>query len=354
VVALPPPRRAIDMPLDRPSFAVCQFVFTRVKGRRPIFSRRAEDRRAARKPGGRATSQTLSLPAGHDTRSPSTPVMRVSPTSSSHQGPRRPGDRNRRRLRHPQLGRNDHRGPSNGRPSRNLAGTLSDGTLAFQMHALELPLAHRQSKHVLRTSDSSTSTAPGSPTNSTPPRSATPTFSSCSDTRVTPKTGTHRFLTTSLTTPPTRNRHDTRSDAYIAKRTRIVTQIGFPTPSSYSSRRSRLSFAREGLLPARSQKLEPDNLRLAKTTSRSALGFMTEMAFESGWSFSDNGGSTEQRVERSGGCSGTAATNIRPIELAKQRSPPQPDRLTTTASSPRRSPGTRREFNGRITEPYAR
>src|SRR6266852_3971883 len=34
----------------------------------------------------------------------------------------------------------------------------------------------------------------------------------------------------------------------------------------------------------------PDTLRLAKTASRSTLGFMTEMAFELGWIITDSGG----------------------------------------------------------------
>jgi len=36
--------------------------------------------------------------------------------------------------------------------------------------------------------------------------------------------------------------------------------------------------------------LESDNVRLAKTASRSTLGFMTEMAFELGWIIADKGG----------------------------------------------------------------
>jgi len=36
--------------------------------------------------------------------------------------------------------------------------------------------------------------------------------------------------------------------------------------------------------------LEPEGVRLAKTASRSILGFMTEMAFELGWIIADKGG----------------------------------------------------------------
>ncbi len=36
--------------------------------------------------------------------------------------------------------------------------------------------------------------------------------------------------------------------------------------------------------------LEPDSVRLAKTASRSTLGFMNEMAFELGWIITDKGG----------------------------------------------------------------
>lgn len=46
----------------------------------------------------------------------------------------------------------------------------------------------------------------------------------------------------------------------------------------------------EGLPTDTFSPLEPENMRLAKTASRSTLGFMTEMAFELGWIITDNGG----------------------------------------------------------------
>jgi hypothetical protein len=46
----------------------------------------------------------------------------------------------------------------------------------------------------------------------------------------------------------------------------------------------------EGLPAGTFSELEPDSVRLAKTASRSILGFMTEMAFELGWIITDRGG----------------------------------------------------------------
>jgi len=46
----------------------------------------------------------------------------------------------------------------------------------------------------------------------------------------------------------------------------------------------------EGLPENTFPDLDPDDLRLAKTASRSTLGFMTEMAFELGWIIHDKRG----------------------------------------------------------------
>jgi len=97
---------AIDLLLDRPRLARSQFVFTRVKGREAIFWQTQKTARAAN-PGGRIPrrrSLTRTVTITVDTRE------RYPYKFSQH--PRRdgPGDRHRRRLRHPRPGRNDHRG----------------------------------------------------------------------------------------------------------------------------------------------------------------------------------------------------------------------------------------------------
>ncbi len=46
----------------------------------------------------------------------------------------------------------------------------------------------------------------------------------------------------------------------------------------------------EGLPTDTFSALEPDSVQLAKTASRSTLGFMTEMAFELGWIIADKRG----------------------------------------------------------------
>jgi len=46
----------------------------------------------------------------------------------------------------------------------------------------------------------------------------------------------------------------------------------------------------EGLPAETFSGLEPDSVQLAKTASRSTLGFMTEMAFELGWIITDKDG----------------------------------------------------------------
>ncbi len=58
--------------------------------------------------------------------------------------------------------------------------------------------------------------------------------------------------------------------------------------------------------------LQSDSVRLAKTASRSTLGFMTEMAFELGWIITDTGGlrrcESTPSTTISGECCGIAAT----------------------------------------------
>ena len=68
----------------------------------------------------------------------------------------------------------------------------------------------------------------------------------------------------------------------------------------------------EGLPTDTFSQLEPENVQLAKTASRSTLGFMTEMAFELGWIITDKGGlhraDCNALTTPYAGCSGTAAT----------------------------------------------
>lgn len=69
-------------------------------------------------------------------------------------------------------------------------------------------------------------------------------------------------------------------------------------------------------------RLEPDSVRLAKTASRSTLGFMTEMAFELGWIITDNGGLRRSDVNELNHALRRMLWNrgdyVRPIELANQ------------------------------------
>ena len=68
--------------------------------------------------------------------------------------------------------------------------------------------------------------------------------------------------------------------------------------------------------------LEPENVRLAKTASRSTLGFMTEMAFELEWIITDNGGLRHSDMEALNHALRRMLWNrgdyIRPIELVSQ------------------------------------
>ena len=69
--------------------------------------------------------------------------------------------------------------------------------------------------------------------------------------------------------------------------------------------------------------LQPEGVRLAKTASRSTLGFMTEMAFELGWIIADTGGLhrcdinvLNQRLRR---MLWNRGEYVRPIELVTQQ-----------------------------------
>jgi len=69
--------------------------------------------------------------------------------------------------------------------------------------------------------------------------------------------------------------------------------------------------------------LKADSLRLAKTASRSTLGFMTEMAFELGWIIADMGGLRRCDVNVLNHGLRRMLWNrgdyVRPIELVNQR-----------------------------------
>ncbi len=69
--------------------------------------------------------------------------------------------------------------------------------------------------------------------------------------------------------------------------------------------------------------LEPDNVQLAKTASRSTLGFMTEMAFELEWIITDKGGLLRSDINALNHALRRMLWNrgdyVRPIELVNQR-----------------------------------
>ena len=69
--------------------------------------------------------------------------------------------------------------------------------------------------------------------------------------------------------------------------------------------------------------LQPDDLRLAKTASRSTLGFMTEMAFELAWIIADQGGLRRSDINALNQALRRVLWNrgdyVRPIELVNQR-----------------------------------
>ncbi len=79
----------------------------------------------------------------------------------------------------------------------------------------------------------------------------------------------------------------------------------------------------EGLPTDAFSELAPDTLRLAKTASRSTLGFMTEMAFELGWIITDRGGLRHRDINALNHALRRMLWNrgdyVRPIELVNQR-----------------------------------
>jgi len=78
----------------------------------------------------------------------------------------------------------------------------------------------------------------------------------------------------------------------------------------------------EGLPADTFAALEPDRLQLAKTASRSTLGFMTEMAFELGSIITDKGGLRRSDIPELNHVLRRMLWNrgdyVRPIELVKQ------------------------------------
>jgi Domain of unknown function (DUF6933) len=78
----------------------------------------------------------------------------------------------------------------------------------------------------------------------------------------------------------------------------------------------------EGLPTDTSSQLEPENVRLAKTASRSTLGFMTEMAFELGRIITDTGGIRHNDINALNHALRRMLWNrgdyVRPIELVSQ------------------------------------
>ena len=79
----------------------------------------------------------------------------------------------------------------------------------------------------------------------------------------------------------------------------------------------------EGLPADTFSALEPDSVQLAKTASRSTLGFMTEMAFELGWIIADKRGLRRSDINDLNHALRRMLWNrgdyVRPIELVHQR-----------------------------------
>ena len=79
----------------------------------------------------------------------------------------------------------------------------------------------------------------------------------------------------------------------------------------------------EGLPADTFSQLERHDLRLAKTASRSTLGFMTEMAFELEWIITDKGGLRRSDINDLNHALRRMLWNrgdyVRPIELVNQR-----------------------------------
>ena len=79
----------------------------------------------------------------------------------------------------------------------------------------------------------------------------------------------------------------------------------------------------EGLRADTFSALEPDSVQLAKTASRSTLGFMTEMAFELGWIIADTRGPRRSDINDLNHALRRMLWNrgnyVRPIELVHRR-----------------------------------
>jgi hypothetical protein len=78
----------------------------------------------------------------------------------------------------------------------------------------------------------------------------------------------------------------------------------------------------EGLPEETFSGLDPDSVQLAKTASRSTLGFMTEMAFELGWIITDKRGLRRSDINELNHALRRMLWNrgeyVRPIELVHQ------------------------------------
>ena len=85
----------------------------------------------------------------------------------------------------------------------------------------------------------------------------------------------------------------------------------------------RAELCAEGLPESTFPDLDPDDLRLAKTASRSTLGFSTEMAFELGWIIEDKRGLRRSDINDLNHALRRMLCNrgdyVRPIEHAHQR-----------------------------------
>lgn len=84
-----------------------------------------------------------------------------------------------------------------------------------------------------------------------------------------------------------------------------------------------IELRKEGLPESTFPDLDPDDLRLAKTASRSTLGFMTEMAFGLGWIIEDKRGLRRSDINYLNHALRRMLWNrgdyVRPIELVHQR-----------------------------------
>jgi hypothetical protein len=189
--------RAVDLVLDRPRHARAQFVFTQMKGREAIFWQTQKTARAAN-PGGRVPrGRVLAEPATIRVDTRERYPYRFTPQGA---GTVRATVAARDYAIHADDGR--LLAAVEGKSLDNLAATLSDGSLAFQLQRLaELPLAAVvvEARYSALFS-SSTSTAPGSQTSSPGFRFGTPAIPIVfADTRRHAEDWTHRFLTTALT-----------------------------------------------------------------------------------------------------------------------------------------------------------